>query len=130
MRRKTSPGAGGEDILWMAEVSYGSKGDIDWRRDYVCFSPDIGHQRPGAQGPLRATSRHPLSSFNHLVCAAEQRRRNGKTERLAGFEVNNQFELRGECNGKVGRLAALQNLVDVVGGIAPLRIVIGRIRCK
>src|SRR5947207_13847894 len=33
----------------------GSKGDIDWRRHYVCFTPDIGHQRPGAPGPLRAT---------------------------------------------------------------------------
>jgi hypothetical protein len=55
------------------------------------------------------------TSFNHLVGAAEQRRRHFEARRLGAFEINRQLIL-GRClDRKVGRFLALEDAVDVAG---------------
>src|SRR5262245_66169282 len=49
-------------------------------------------------------------SIDHLVGAGEH----GETERLRGLEVDYHFELCRLLNWKIGRLGALENLVDIV----------------
>jgi hypothetical protein len=51
--------------------------------------------------------------FNHLVGAAEQRRRHVKAKRPRGNQVDHQLELGRALHRKVGRLGALENAVDV-----------------
>ena len=64
--------------------------------------------------------------LNHRVRAQQQRLRDGDTERLRGFEVDDQLELRRLLDGEVGRLRALEDLVDVYGGAADE---IGHVHC-
>ena len=68
--------------------------------------------------PLSATSRHnavqqksPL--FNHLVGALLEEQRNIEAERLGGLDIDRKRELNGELDGKLARLCALENAIDV-----------------
>jgi len=45
--------------------------------------------------------------LDHLVCGRQQRFRDGDTERLGGFEVDDQINFGDLLYGKVGRLLAL-----------------------
>jgi hypothetical protein len=47
------------------------------------------------------------SLFDYLVSAAEQRQRNVDTERLGGFEVDDQLDFCDLHNWQIGRLLAL-----------------------
>src|SRR4051812_15149654 len=60
------------------------------------------------------------SSFDHLVRTSDQRRRNGKTERLGGFEVDDYLKICGGLDRKVGGLLALENAIDVTGRASKL----------
>src|SRR5262245_9112595 len=55
----------------------------------------------------------PFTSFDHLVGAGEQRGRHGEAEQSRGFEINYQLEPRRLLNGKIGRLGALEDFVDI-----------------
>src|SRR5262250_2237185 len=66
--------------------------------------------------------------LNHLIRPPEQRRRNRQAEGLGGLEVDDQFELGGLFNRKIGGLRSPEDLVDVDGGAADEVGVIGAIR--
>jgi hypothetical protein len=54
----------------------------------------------------------PLS-FDHLVGAAEQRRRHGEAEGFRGLEVDHQFELFRGLDGQLARLRALEDAIGI-----------------
>src|SRR5262249_47579006 len=63
--------------------------------------------------PLWAKSGHSGHSFDHLVGAAKQRKRYGKAEGLGGFQIDDQLDLGGLLNWKIGRLLPLDNPAGV-----------------
>jgi hypothetical protein len=56
------------------------------------------------------------NSFDHLVGAAEQRRRHVEPERLGGLGVEHQLEFGRLLHRKVRGLLAPEDAVDVTGG--------------
>ena len=60
-------------------------------------------------------------SLNDLVRPPEHRWRDRQVERLGGFQVDHQLELRWLLDRQIGRLGALEDLIDV-GGRAPEEI--------
>src|SRR5258705_12454086 len=70
-----------------------------------------------AQTPLTPP---PFSWIDHLIRPLQERRRNRQAEGLGRLEVDHQFELGGLLDGKIAGLGALEDLVDVAGGMAEL----------
>jgi putative ABC transport system substrate-binding protein len=56
------------------------------------------------------------SLFDHLVGAGEQRRGHLKAERLGGLQVDQQLDLGGLLDRKVGWLLAFENAARIVAG--------------
>src|SRR5258705_4401737 len=67
------------------------------------------HTSESAMCQLRKS---PLS-FDHLVGAAEQRRRHGEAEGFRGLEVDHQFELFRGLDGQFARLRALEDAIGI-----------------
>src|SRR5262249_39414835 len=63
---------------------------------------------------LIGTASFVRALFDHLVGACEEGGGYGEAEHLGGSEVDHHFELGRLLDRKVGRLGALENLVDVV----------------
>ena len=57
-----------------------------------------------------------LTSFDHLVGAAEQRRWQGDAKRLCGLQANHEFILDWLFDRQVGWFSTLENLINEAGG--------------
>src|SRR6516225_2065130 len=71
-----------------------------------CFDQTAVWHSDAARGPS-------TPSFNDLVGAGEQRRRHLKTERLRGFQVDDQLELCRRLHRQVGWLLSLEDAIHV-----------------
>jgi hypothetical protein len=54
-------------------------------------------------------------SFDHLVGAGEQRRRNFQAERFGGLEIDGELEFDRRLNRELGRLGSFEDAIDVYG---------------
>jgi hypothetical protein len=71
----------------------------------------------------------PNPSFDDLVSAGEDGRRDCQAERIRGFEVNHEFEFGGLIDWNISWFNATKDLVHIVGnllgsfgGIGPIGI--------
>src|SRR5262244_2268063 len=70
---------------------------------------------------LDRTSLRLAHSFDHLVGAGEQRRRNVDAECSGGFQIDDQLVLGRRLHRQIGRLLALENAINVTSGAPVLR---------
>jgi hypothetical protein len=79
--------------------------------------PENGHQQTKLECLLRANSGFMQCSkkaglFDHLVGAAQKRRRHFETQCLCRFDNYHQFKLDRGLNGKVTRLRSLEDVIE------------------
>src|SRR6266498_4019454 len=71
-------------------------------------------QRPGGElrePPVRWSVRLcSVASLHNLIRPHQQRWRDRETDRLGGFHIDDQFEVRGLLHRQVSRLSPLENL--------------------
>ena len=65
-----------------------------------------------SEAELRAL-KEILCLLDHAICAYQDGRRDGDTERFGGLQVYGELERRWLLNGKVCRFRTFQNLVDI-----------------
>jgi hypothetical protein len=68
-----------------------------------------------SKGPTADIAR---KSFDHFVCAHDQGRRQGQPERLRGFEVDRELELRGKAERASRRVLRPEYLVGATRDVA------------
>jgi hypothetical protein len=56
-------------------------------------------------------------SFDHLVGACEERRRDFDAERLGGLKIDHQIELDRQLDRQIGGLSPLENLTRIDAGL-------------
>jgi hypothetical protein len=80
----------------------------------VRFTPESRHSLLRPACPLCAKRRHSAKLFDHLVGTREQRLRDGKAERLCGFQIDDQLVFGGRLHRQVRGVNALKNLVHIL----------------
>src|SRR5262249_42200310 len=81
-------------------------------------SPPSASQRQAVRRECRQQEWQGMSaakSLDYFVGSNEDGLWNGQAQRLGGLEVDRQLELGGLLDGEIGRLGALQDLVDEHG---------------
>jgi uncharacterized protein (TIGR00730 family) len=81
-------------------------------------SAPICNRSVSTLGRRSLTGQKPTSVelLNHLVRAKQQRLRDRNAERPGGLDIHRQLECGWTLDGQIGRLRALENLVDVARG--------------
>src|SRR5215469_11253647 len=92
---------------------------------------DIGTQSRNVRFVPKAdscTAANGASSFNQLIGAVEQLRRDGQTKRFCGLQVDDQLEFCRLLNWQIRRTSAPKNLINVgrcppprFAGVVPIR---------
>src|SRR5215207_9174046 len=72
----------------------------------------------GTRRRTRRGSRMLAVSLDHLVGAGEEGGRDGEAERLGCLHVDHQLEFGGLLYRQIGRLGALEDLIDVAARAA------------
>jgi hypothetical protein len=70
-------------------------------------------QQTSATKSAKSGSRAAL--VNQLICKAKDRRRDGKTDRLRGLEIDVELKRRRKLDREFVGFGALENLIDVSG---------------
>src|SRR5204863_2453445 len=69
----------------------------------------------------RAATPRAGSSLDHLIGAPEDQLRDRQTERLSGFQIDDQLEFGWLLDWQVGRLGPFEDLIDI-GRSAPVKV--------
>jgi hypothetical protein len=87
----------------------------EWSADDRCCAlrTQVAHRAKSEKCRQRKST--PLLA--HLVGASEHSARNNEAERLGGLEVDCHLEFRRPHDRQIGGFCALQNLVDMIGGV-------------
>src|SRR5262245_3038321 len=80
---------------------------------YVRFTPESGHVRRAQRCLLRAVSRH--HSVDHFGSGGKKQWRHSDAQRLGSFEVDEKLVRGWSLHGKISRLLALENAIDIAG---------------
>src|SRR5215218_1686578 len=98
-----------QDHAFLSERSR-SNAVFERARDTRCFFAAAPSPRRQGQTPprCREAPRPPVVSFDHLVGAGEEGRRNCEAEGVGGLRVYHQFELCRLLDGQVGWIAAFR----------------------
>src|SRR6516162_10662911 len=76
------------------------------------------HRHDGCRMSALAQKRTFTALLDHLVGEREQERRNLKTQRFGGFDVEIELELRWSHDRQSGRICAIENQTCVDPGLA------------
>src|SRR4029453_14322742 len=79
------------------------------------FPTASGFARRAAPGGVRGARGARWLSSDYLIHPEQERRGDGKAERLGSLEVDDQLELPGLLHRQIGRLRALEDLVHIDG---------------
>ena len=88
---------------------------------------DIGYAQSQLDIMILATA-VALFLLDHSVRPVEHRRRNREADLLRGLQVDHQIELHRLLHGKVSRLGAFQNPIDIARGVSTFGDITGSVR--
>src|SRR5262249_32658658 len=110
-RRVFATGASG--VACRGALVPAARGRVEARK-YLAKSRTLMASTVSNVGPPGPPSpRDVARSFNHLVRPCEQHRRHIESQCIGSLQIDHQFELGRRLQGKIARISALQDPVDV-----------------